>query len=339
MVMLRGFRAWLLAVLFSLHGFAQQPQPAPPAPGQGNQSPQPAELPADSIRPNYILGPNDQILVRAPGVEEINERPFRIDAEGNINFPLIGRVRAGGLTQQQLEAELVKRLREYIVNPQVIITVTQFRSEPVFFVGLFRAPGIYALEGRRTLVEMISRIGGLQPNAARHIRVTRRLEYGTIPLPNAVEDPEKKISSVEISMGSLRENVNPAEDIVLQPFDVISVERAEMIYVNGEVGKVGGIELGERDSVSLAQALTLAGGFGKDANRSKVRILRPILNTDRRAEIDVDASRVFEGKENDVPLLPNDVLFVPRSYTRSVLTVVGTASLAILTPFIYLAVK
>ena len=342
MVMFRGLKASLLAVLFTLHGFAQQPQPAQPgqpAPAQGNEAAQPAELPADSIRPNYILGPNDQILVRAPGVEEINERPFRIDAEGNINFPLIGRVRAGGLTQQQLEAELVKRLREYIVNPQVIITVTQFRSEPVFFVGLFRSPGIYALEGRRTLVEMISRIGGLQPNAARHIKVTRRLEYGTIPLPNAVEDPEKKISFVEISMGSLRENVNPAEDIVLQPFDVISVERAEMIYVNGEVGKVGGIELGERDSVSLAQALTLAGGFGKDANRSKVRILRPILNTDRRAEIDVDASRVFEGKENDVPLLPNDVLFVPRTYTRTVLTVVGTASLAILTPFIYLAVK
>jgi polysaccharide export outer membrane protein len=339
MVMLRARKALLLAVLFSFHGSAQQPQPGQPAPAQGNQAAVPAELPADSIRPNYILGPNDQILIRAPGVEEINERPFRIDAEGYINFPLIGRVRAGGLTQQQLEAELVKRLREYIVNPQVIITVTQFRSEPVFFVGLFRSPGIYPLQGRRTLVEMLSSIGGLQPNAARHIKVTRRMEYGAIPLPSVVEDPEKKISFVEISIGSLRENVNPAEDIVLQPYDVVSVERAELVYINGDVGHVGGIELGERDSVSITQALTLAGGFGRDADQGKVRILRPILNTDRRAEIDIDAKRVFEGREHDFPLLPNDVLYVPHKYTRQVLTVLGTVSLAVLTPFIYLAVR
>jgi hypothetical protein len=83
----------------------------------------------------------------------------------------------------------------------------------------------------------------------------------------------------------------------------------------------------------------MAGGFGREANRGKVRILRPILNTDRRAAIDVDASRVLEGKENDVPLLPNDVLFVPRSYKRAVLTVMGTVSLALLTPLIYLALR
>jgi len=337
----RGLKTPWLAVLFTSVAVAQQPPAGQPAPNpvQANQVQPPAELPADSIRPNYVLGPGDQFLVRAPGIEEINEKPFRIDAEGFINLPLVGRLRVAGLNQQQLEAELVKRLREFIVNPQVIIVMSQFRSEPVFFVGQFSKPGIYPLQGRRTLVEMLTSIGGLQPNASRHIKVTRRAEYGTIPLPNAVDDPEKKTSTVEISMGSLRENVNPAEDIILQPYDVVSVERAELVYVNGEVSKVGGIELGERESVSMAQALTMAGGFSRDANRGKVRILRPILNTDRRAAIDVDANRVLEGKENDVPLLPNDVLFVPRSYNRTLLTVLGTVSLAFLTPFIYLAVK
>jgi protein involved in polysaccharide export with SLBB domain len=186
---------------------------------------------------------------------------------------------------------------------------------------------------------MLSSVGGLQPNASRHIRVTRRSEYGTIPLPNAVDDPEKKISAVEISMGSLRENVNPAEDIVLQPYDVISVERAELVYINGEVGKVGGIELGERDSVSIAQALTMAGGFGPNANRGKVRILRPILNTDRRAAIDVDVSRVLQGKDNDVPLLPNDMLYVTRSYSRQVLTTIGAMGLSVVSPLIYVALR
>src|SRR5579862_7674976 len=109
MATFRGLKApWFAAVLFSSLGLAQQPQPAQIAPAQAqtNQNQPPAELPADSIRPNYVLGPNDQFVIRAPRVEEINERPFRIDAEGFINLPLIGRVRAGGLTQQQLEAEL-----------------------------------------------------------------------------------------------------------------------------------------------------------------------------------------------------------------------------------------
>jgi len=303
----------------------QNPQQRPPentAPA-GQPPTIPRELPQDAIRPNYVLGPNDQVLVRAPEVEEINERPFRIDAEGNINLPLLGRIRAGGMTVQELETDLVRRLREYVREPQVIVTVVQFRSEPVFFVGAFRNPGIYPLQGRRTLVEMLTALGGLQANASRHIKVTRRAEYGGIPLPNAIVDPEKKTSTVEISMGSLRENVNPAEDILLQPYDVISVEGAESIYMNGQVGRVGSLELGERDSISILQALTLSGGFARDANRSKVRVLRPIENTNRRAEIDINVNTVLEGKANDFPLLPNDMLYVPRSYSRVVWTTLG----------------
>lgn len=320
----------------------QPAQPGAPAQGQNpqrppdntNQPPQvPRELPQDSIRPNYVLGPNDQVLVRAPQAEEINERPFRIDAEGNINLPLLGRIRAGGMTVQELETDLVRRLREYIREPQVIITVVQFRSEPVFFVGAFRNPGIYPLQGRRTLVEMLTALGGLQPSASRHIKVTRRAEYGTIPLPSAIEDPEKKISTVEISMGSLRENVNPAEDILLQPYDVISVERAELVYMNGEIGRVSGLELGERDSISITQALTLSSGTGRDANKNKVRVLRPIENTNRRAEIDINVNRILEGKDNDFPLLPNDLVYVPRSYKRTVFSTIGQLAIQNL-PFI-----
>jgi polysaccharide export outer membrane protein len=320
---------WCVATLLfagaSFLALAQQPLPPqgvgqPQRPDLANPAQAPAlprELPQESVRPTYVLGPNDQVLVRVPEVEEINERPFRVDSDGNMNLPLIGRVKASGMTVQELENELVRRLREYVREPQVIVTVTQFRSEPIFFVGAFKNPGIYPLQGRRTLVEMLTAIGGLQPNASRHLRVTRRTEYGPIPLPSAREDLERKISSVEISMGSLRENVNPAEDILLQPYDVVSVERAEMVYVNGEVTKVGALELGERDSISVTQALTQAGGFTKDANRNNVRVLRPIENTNRRAVIKVDVKRLFEGKENDFPLLPNDLLYVSHSNKRA----------------------
>ncbi len=317
----------------------------PSLPSNPNQAPgvgQPQQLPPDAIRPNYVLGPNDQILARVnpPGsADEISDKPFRIDADGNVNLPLLGHVHVGGLSVQELEAELVQRLREYIREPQVIIQVTQFRSSPVFFVGAWRAPGIYGLQGARTLVEMMVQIGGTQPNASRHIKITRRAEYGPIPLPNAVEDPERKISTVEISLASLQQNVNPAEDILLQPYDVVSVERAEQIYVSGEVGKTGSLELGERESISLAQALTMSGGFTRDALKGKVTILRPVLGTNRRAAIDVDVKLIFEGKANDVPLLPNDILYVPRSYVRLVWQTLGQIILPIIPYTIFVLVK
>jgi polysaccharide export outer membrane protein len=310
------------------HLGAQISAQVPPVQAARPQAPTvPAQQTLPSIRPTYVLGSNDQILIRVPQSDEINDRPFRVDTDGFINLPLIGRVKAAGLTVQALEADITARLRQYIREPQVAITVVQFRSEPVFIMGEFRAPGIYPLEGR-TLVEMLTTTGGLLPTASRRIKITRRAEYGPIPLPQAIEDPERKLSTVEISMASLSENLNPAEDIVLKPYDMVSVERAERVYVSGEVGKVGAIEFGARETISVSQALTEAGGFTQFATRNKVRILRPVTGTARRHEIDIDLKRVFEGKDNDFPLLPNDVLFVPRASARAALVPIGTTMLA-----------
>jgi polysaccharide export outer membrane protein len=347
LAMISGSRltVFLFSLAFSVTAAAQQPPPG--GPGQTTQpsagaasatQPQTGELPSD-ISSNYTLGPNDQILIRAPCCEEINERPFRIDSEGYVSLPMIGRIRAAGLTVQQLVADVTNRLREFFVKPEVFINVTQFRGAPVFFVGMFQRPGIVTLQGRRTLLEMLAYMGGLQPNASRRIRIRRHLEYGPIPLPNAVDDPEKKTSTVEISFASLRENVNPAEDIVLQPNDVVTVDRAEPVYVAGEVTRPGPIDLGERDYLTVTQALTMSGGFTRDAKRADVRVLRPIIDTNRRAEIPINLTGIYEGKVNDFPLLPNDLLYVPHSSTRTILTGLVPIGLSVLNPFIYLAIQ
>ena len=303
------------------------------ASGQGLQPPQAPAAPArmvESVRPDYELGPNDQFLIGVPQAQEINQRPFRIDSDGFIDLPLVGRIHAAGLTVRGLETLLTTKLADYIRQPQATITMVQFRSEPVFFLGAFRTPGIYPLQGGRTLVEMLAVVGGLQPTASRRIKITRRAEYGTLDLPNAVKDPQRKVSTVEISLDSLTQNVNPAEDIILKAYDIVSSETAQPVYVSGEVVKPSAIALGEQGSMTVTQALTQAGGFTPAASRGKVRILRPILGTSRRAEIIVDLNRVYEGKANDFPLLPNDVLYVPRATARAILAPVGTAMLTTL---------
>jgi len=297
---------FLLLAVMSLAAWGQRAQR--PAGGASSM-----EQITNAVRPDYTMGPEDQILIRSTQVPEINERPFRIDGDGFVELPIVGKIKAGGITLQAFEKELTRRLGEYVRDPQVFVSLAQFRGEPVFFVGAFGAPGIYPLSGRRTLVEMLTVVGGISPNATRRIKVTRRTDYGPMPLPNAVENVEKKISTVEISLNSLSENINPEEDIVLQPYDVISAERAERVYVSGDVARASSIELGERSSISIAQALTEAGGFAPTAKRNQVRVLRLISGTDRRAEIVIDAGRVFEGKDRDFPLLPNDVVYVPSS--------------------------
>jgi polysaccharide export outer membrane protein len=314
-------------------------QPQQGVPGSQNAQQPVQQLQPDTIRPNYVLGPNDQIQIRAPEAEEIDNRPFRIDGDGNVNLPLVGRIHAAGMSLQELEADLVKRLREYIRDPQVFVTVVQFRSEPVFFTGLFVKPGVYSLQGNRSLLEMLASVGGLQQNADRHIKITRHEEYGPIPLPDAIVDPEKKISTVEISMGSLSQNMNPAENILLQPYDQISASRAEPVYVNGEVLRVGGVELGERDSISILQVLTLSGGLTRDAKKAQVRILRPVEGTSRRAVIPVDVSELFEGKGLDIPLLPGDIVYVPRSYSRQFWTTFTAVALPILPYILYIVAR
>ncbi|HBY62982.1 MAG TPA: hypothetical protein DEH78_24425 [Solibacterales bacterium] len=336
----------ILALAACAAGSMAQVAPQPPArePQQpGAESALPGA--AAALRPNYVLGPNDQVVIRATEVEEFGERPYRIDADGFINLPLLGRVRAGGLSVEQFEADLVARLKSFVRVPQVIVTVVQFRAEPVFFVGAFRSPGIYPLQGRRTVVDMLTTIGGLQANASRRIRVTRRAEYGAIPLPNVEVNAEAKVSVVEISMGSLQENVNPAEDIVLQPFDVISVARAESIYINGAVQRVGALEPGERESISVLQALALSGGFMPDAVPKKAVVLRPILNSARRAEIPINLDQVLAGKRPDFPLMPADTLFVPRkgvtaSAARQALpNIIITSASGVITALVFAALR
>lgn len=310
-------------------------------PAQQAVAPQapPVPSPAPTIRPAYVLGPGDQITIRAFEVEEISDKPFRIDSEGDVNLPVLGKVHAGGLTVEQFEADLVQRLKTIVRNPQVTVNVLQLRSEPVFVTGAFKSSGIYPLQGRRTLLEIVTAAGGLQPNASRRIRVTRHLEMGAIPLPNAVVDQEKRVSTADISISSLTDNLNPAEDIILQPLDTISVDRAEMVYANGEVNRAGAVELGDRDSISVTQFVSMVGGLGRDAAPDKARVLRQVLNTSRRAEIPVNLKKILAGKETDFPLLPNDVLYVPRSSRAQTLSKVGLIALPVATAFVYVIVS
>jgi len=261
----------------------------------------------------YLLGPDDQLEVSAPDLMDAANKPMRIDSDGNIQAPLIGRVHVSGLTVQQSEEMLDKAMSAYIRQPQVVVNVVEVRSQPVSILGAVNTPGVHQVQGHKTLLEMLAVAGGMRQDAGYSIRITRELEWGCIPLPKTQIDPSGQFSIAEVNVKKIMDAENPEDNIQILPHDVISVPKAEMVYVIGEVRRSGGFVLGEHKSMSVLQALSLAEGLNGTADTRHSKILRVQHDADQRKELDVDVKGVLAGKKPDVTLQGDDILFIPGS--------------------------
>jgi polysaccharide biosynthesis/export protein len=265
----------------------------------------------------YILGPGDQITVRVVNFEEINDKPIAIDLSGCIHLPMIGQVPVSGLTVEQVGSEIARRLEVYVKHPDVSVSVTEFRSQPVSVIGAVKNPGVQQVQGQKTLLEMLSLAGGLDSTTAGStLKITRRLEWGPIPLPTAKNDPTNKFSVAQLSVKSLLEAKHPEENILVKPNDVISVPRGETVYVIGEVVKPGGFVLNDSEQVTVLQALSMASGADRMAKPQNAKILRRIPGAPSRAEIAVDLNKILNGKSPDVPMQAEDILYVPNNIPK-----------------------
>ena len=226
---------------------------------------------------------------------------------------MIGRVKAVGFTAGQLESELAGKLEKYIRHPKVAVTVTEFHSQPVSVIGAVTTPGIVQLQGQKTLVEVLAMAGGLRSDAGQTATVSRRQEWGILPLPGARMDQPGQVSVAEVRLKDVLQARNPEQNITMRPNDIISVPRAETIYVLGAVKRAGGFVLNERDALSVLQALSLAEGLDRTASPQKAKILRMAPGTTRRTELPVNLKQIFSGKATDVALQPEDILFIPDS--------------------------
>jgi polysaccharide export outer membrane protein len=265
----------------------------------------------------YILGPEDMVTIRVLNLEELGEEPYRVDLRGNVTVPRAGRVHAAGLTVEEFEAALADRFKDLLQEPVVTVTVKEFRSQRVSVLGAVTTPGVHQIQGRKTLFEVISEAGGLKNEAGNAIKITRRKENGPLPLADSGLDPGGQYYVGEVNLRSVMTARNPVENILIQPNDVISVPKADLIYVVGSVKKSGGFVLSERDHISVLQAISMAEGLEQTAGSANARIIRSIEGQARQ-EIPVDVKKILAGKTNDVPLIANDILFIPNSTTKQV---------------------
>jgi polysaccharide export outer membrane protein len=214
----------------------------------------------------------------------------------------------------ELEAGLTERLKTYLYDPHVALNVTEYRSRPVTVLGAVQRPGVQILSGEKTLLEVLSEAGGIGPEAGPNVRITRLLAWGPLPLPNARPDASGQFSIAEVRLKEVLSGDSAAENLLIRPQDVISVPRAEMIYVVGAVRQASGFVLEQRDSLSVLEVLSLAGGLAPKAAPRRAAILRAgEEGAGARLQVAVNLKGILEGREADLALGSGDVLFVPYS--------------------------
>jgi polysaccharide export outer membrane protein len=265
----------------------------------------------------YLLGSQDQLVIRVADLEETPNTPLRIDPSGNVDLPLIGPVHAAGLTISDFRAQLTEKFRKYVHEPLVTVTVTEFHSQPVTVVGAVKSPGVHQVEGPKRLLEIISMAGGLSEEAGSRITITRELSSGPLPLPEARIDVGGRFAVADIEITGLMASTSPSKNIIIRPSDIVSVSIAEIVYVVGEVKKPGGFTLHSHATVSVLEALGMAEGLAKTASPKNARIMRVVGDGKNRAEIRADISKIMDGKSPDIPLQANDILVIPNNVPRA----------------------
>lgn len=273
--------ALLVSLLFGV--FAQ----APPQP----VSPPPVEA-------TYTVGPEDVLNIAVYNEPDLTGR-FTVDSDGALTFPLLGRVEVGGLTLRAIEEKLTRLLAEgYLVNPQVTVTVEQYRSQRVFVTGEVRSPGAYSLKGQMTLLEVLAQAGGTTTEAGSEVLIIRpkRQSSEAGPLsPGAPGDPSQDITRVrmqDVLSGNVRE-------VVIRDGDTVYVPKAERFYVTGHVRTPGSFVW--EPGLTVQQAVAMAGGVTERGSLRRVRIFRIVGG--KRTEIRPKLTDLVQ---------PNDTIEIPQ---------------------------
>jgi polysaccharide biosynthesis/export protein len=159
---------------------------------------------------------------------------------------------------------------------------------------------------------VISMAGGLRPEAGDQALITRNLSEGTIPVAGAFTDPTGKYSVAHIDIRAVMSGKDPEGNIVMKPHDVVTIPRARMIYVLGNVTKPGGFVLTDNESMSITKAIALAGGWDKTAGLTNARVLRASGGAERE-QIPANVKKIMQNKAPDIELRPDDILYIPNS--------------------------
>jgi len=255
---------------------------------------------------DYILGPGDLIEIQVLGVPELSKQ-LEISQTGEILLPFIDRVRVEGLNVFELQKKLEALLAQSVLQePHVSVTIKEHRSQPVHILGAISSPGTYQLKISMRLIDLLSKAGGFTADAGSSCLITRSLADG-------------KSERIEINLDSLLNGQDLSQNIPLVAGDMIHVSKRiiENFYILGDVGQPGAYPMPADREIYLSEAVSTAGGFLKTAKIKKSKLVRT-QSDGQRLMVDLNIEKILSGKQPDILIKQNDLLFVPNSKSKTV---------------------
>jgi polysaccharide export outer membrane protein len=253
--------------------------------------------------PLQRLGPNDLLTISVYGSPELS-RSARVSTDGFIRLPMLkSRLKADGILPAELESVIAEALRseELVVDPYVTVVVAEYHSRPISVAGAVKAPLTFQASGPLTLLEALTRAGGLTPTAGADILVTRLHETGNELVQR-------------IPVRGLIEARDPKWNITLEGNEEIRIPEVGKVYVVGNVKRPGAYAVEGDSETSVLRVLALAEGLSAFAG-NQAFIYRREANGAKN-EIPIELKKLLDRKTADATLLADDILYVPDNSGR-----------------------
>jgi len=266
-----------------------------------------SQLIRNSGRVEYRISAGDIlsiILVGYPDITSAGASGYPVDQQGFVQFPLVGRIKATGMSVPQFTANLQRQLQRYLKFSDPQVKILDYRGNKFFIDGEVTKPGEFAIsDAPVSLYSAISMAGG----------ATATGDSNNIVL-------NRRGKNYNFGLQSLRQMGLSANQIYLQDGDSIHVNSQDRnkVYVLGEFGKVEPVPIREQ-GISLAQVLGESNGLNSNtANASKIYVVRDNLNTRTTDIYYVDMQTITSfALASRFEMRANDIIYVdPTGLTR-----------------------
>jgi polysaccharide export outer membrane protein len=265
-----------------------------------SSDPGPVKSADSAARTRVRIGAGDLLNVSVFDVPEIAQS-IRVNDRGVATLSLIGSLHLAGLTTDEAQALIATKLKagNYLVDPQVSVFISEYVTQGVSVLGEVNKPGVYQVLGSRSLLDIISEAGGITSFAGPEATV-KHVDGTTITV-RLSKDAHASLST----------------DVQLAPGDKVLIPRAGLIYVLGDVARPGGFIMGNDGTMTLLQAVAMAGGINRTSSMNRSRLVRK--GASGYTETLVPLKRILNGEQADFQLQTEDILYIPQNSTKSFL--------------------